>query len=95
MEPDSWLADRTLRELDLHAEGLHLLGLEREEAGYVAVPTPDMHLLAGDILVLYGPTSGTLEIAKRARRDQAARDAAVRRETERAAAQPDAPGTHE
>ncbi len=87
VEEGSWLAHKTLRELDLHAEGLHVLGIEREGVGYLAIPTPDTVLQPGDLLVIYGPREGTREIGDRAHHAHHARTAAVRREDARAARQ--------
>jgi hypothetical protein len=58
VRPGHWLAGHTLQELDLRAEGVLVLGIERggrgHDARYVGVPRGPTPLHAGDVLVTYG-----------------------------------------
>lgn len=55
VEPDDWLANRTLLELNLPAEGVLVLGIQREDgAGYIGGPTGQTEIRPGDTLILYG-----------------------------------------
>lgn len=53
VEPGDWLAENSLRELGLRAEGVVVLGIERQ-TGFLGAPGPDTHIIPGDVLVLYG-----------------------------------------
>ena len=78
VEEDDWLANRTLIELNLPAEGVMVLGIQRSE-GYVGAPTGKSELRPGDTLILYGMIDRIDELdARKADRDgAAARRAAV------------------
>lgn len=54
VQPDDWLADRTLIELNLPAEGVLVLGVQRHGGGYVGAPTGKTEIRGGDTLILYG-----------------------------------------
>jgi len=54
VEPEDWVVGKTLAELDLHAEGITVLGIQRDGGGYVAVPTGKSVIRAGDLLIVYG-----------------------------------------
>ncbi|MFW6437609.1 MAG: TrkA C-terminal domain-containing protein [Armatimonadota bacterium] len=49
-----WLVGQTLREADLPAEGVNILGIHRHDGSYVGVPQPDTEFYEGDTVVLYG-----------------------------------------
>ncbi len=49
-----WLAGRSLRELDLRAEGIAVLGIERAGGQYIGAPRFDALVGPGDVLLLYG-----------------------------------------
>lgn len=49
-----WLADRTLRELNLSDEGLLVLGIHRRKGKFLGAPTGDTCVRRGDTLLLYG-----------------------------------------
>jgi len=51
---DDWLARRTLSELNLPAEGVLVLGIQRREGGYIGAPTGQTEVRPGDTLILYG-----------------------------------------
>lgn len=54
LEEDSWLADRTLRDLRLADEGLLVLSIERASGATIATPGADTQLHVGDGLLCYG-----------------------------------------
>lgn len=79
VEPHDWLADQTLVELKLPQEGVLVLGIQREEGGWLGTPTGEMQVRAGDTLVLYGPIHRIEELdqRRRGRRGEAAHQEAV------------------
>jgi hypothetical protein len=52
-----WLADRTLADSHLRAEGLLVLGIARSDGTYIGAPQGDSVIRAGDTLLLYGKVS--------------------------------------
>jgi len=54
VEAGDWVVGKTLAELDLHAEGITILGIQRSDGGYVGVPTGKSVVRDGDVLLLYG-----------------------------------------
>jgi hypothetical protein len=79
IEPQDWLAGRTLLELKLPDEGVLVLGIRREEGTYLGTPTAKMEIHAGDVLVLYGPIHRIEELDQRrkGRRGEAAHQEAM------------------
>jgi hypothetical protein len=80
VEPQDWLAGRTLIDLKLPQEGVLVLGIRREEGVYMGTPTADMEIHAGDLLVLYGPILRIEELDQRRkghRGEQAHKEAVV------------------
>src|SRR3954447_16893687 len=67
VEPEDWLAGRTLRELDLRDEGVVVLGVTRPDGGYVGAPRFDTVIAAGDTLLVYGHGSRIAELDRRPR----------------------------
>ena len=67
VEPDDWVAERTLGELRLRDEGVVVLGVHRREGGYVGVPRAGTRVEAGDTLVLYGHADRLEELDERSR----------------------------
>jgi len=65
-----WLADRQLSELDLRAEGVAVLGIERRDGTYVGAPHFDTRVEAGDVLLLYGPRPQLRELDRRPAGDE-------------------------
>ncbi|WP_297510673.1 potassium channel family protein [Thermococcus sp.] len=64
----SWLANKSLRELELDKEGILVLGIYRKtEKGevYLGAPKGDTVILPGDILVCYGPEEALLRLSQR------------------------------
>lgn len=70
VEPQDWLAGRTLIDLKLPAEGILVLGIQRDEGVYLGTPTGEMDVHAGDTLVLYGPIHRVEELDQRRRGKQ-------------------------
>lgn len=54
VKPGDWIADESLGRLRLRDEGIVVLGIERPDGEYVAVPRSSTTLRPGDQLVLYG-----------------------------------------
>ena len=79
VETDDWLANRTLIELNLPAEGVMVLGIQRRGGDFVGAPTGKSEIRPGDTLILYGMIERIDELdARKADRDgAAARRAAV------------------
>lgn len=79
VEPQDWLADKTLIELKLPHEGVLVLGIKREEGAWLGAPTGDMEVHDGDTLVLYGPIHRIKELdqRRRGRKGDEARQEAV------------------
>lgn len=55
VDPRDWLAEKTLAELRLPSEGILVLGIQRLDQTYIGTPTAKTKILAGDLLILYGP----------------------------------------
>lgn len=67
---NSWLANKSLRELELDKEGILVLGIYRptdEGEVYIGAPRGDTIILPGDVLICYGPEEALLELSKRVR----------------------------
>jgi hypothetical protein len=54
VEPGDWIAETSLRDLDLGGEGVLVLGIERGDGTYVGAPTGDTIIEPGDNVLLYG-----------------------------------------
>ena len=67
VEPNDWLARKTLMELKLPQEGVLVLGIRRMEGSFLGTPTGDMDIHAGDTLILYGPVERIEELDQRRR----------------------------
>jgi hypothetical protein len=72
VEDDDWLTSGTLAELDLPAEGVLVLGIERHQGTFVGAPEGPTQLRPGDRVLLYGQQE-TLEGVDRRRRDRRGR----------------------
>jgi TrkA-C domain len=83
VEPDDWLADRTLAELELDEEGVLILGITRTDGQYLGAPGGRTTVLSGDTLVLYGSADRVAELDRRAREGGDAAHAAAVSEQER------------
>ena len=82
-----WLQGRTLRELDLPAEGVTVLGVEGRGGEYVGSPPPGLKLREGDRVLAYGREERLDELAERHAHDAAARERAVAEQQSVAAAE--------
>lgn len=51
---DDWMANKTLRELNLRHEGITILGIDREGKDYIGSPTGSFDILPNDVVTLYG-----------------------------------------
>ena len=67
VEPNDWLATKTLIELRLPQEGVLVLGIHRAEGTYLGTPTAEMEIRAGDTLIIYGPVERIEELDRRRR----------------------------
>lgn len=54
VEADDWFCDRTIGDLQLTAEGVLVLGIERGGERYVGAPKSSARFHPGDVVVLYG-----------------------------------------
>ncbi len=54
VEPEDWLAERTLAELDLSDEGVLVLGVQRPNGNYIGAPKGSTRVHVHDTLILYG-----------------------------------------
>lgn len=82
VEPDSWLADQDLADLDLQSEGVTVLGVDRKDGTFIGVPSGDAHLEAGCRVILYGHTGRLQELRERREGDEGAHHDAQRDHTE-------------
>jgi hypothetical protein len=67
VEPNDWLAQKTLMELKLPQEGVLVLGIKRTAGVFLGTPTADTDVHAGDTLILYGPVERIEELDQRRR----------------------------
>jgi len=65
VEAGDWLADRTLRELQLNREGVNVIGVRREDGSYVGSPTGDTRIRPGDLILVYGRLDALEELDTR------------------------------
>jgi len=64
----SWLANKTLRELQLNKEGILVLGIYRKVNGkeaFLGAPSSETKILPGDVLVCYGPEEIVFALSRR------------------------------
>jgi len=54
IEPEDWLADKTLAEMNLPDEGVLILGIQKPNGEYNGTPHASTKIKIGDILLLYG-----------------------------------------
>lgn len=65
VEKDSWLANKTLIELELRKEGITVLGIERKGEDYLGSPSGNSKILPHDVITLYGKAEVFESIYKR------------------------------
>ena len=54
VEPDDWMAERELGELDLPHEGVLVLGIHRRDGRWIGAPRETTRVHPGDAVMLYG-----------------------------------------
>jgi hypothetical protein len=67
VEPDDWIAGRTLAELKLRDERIDVLGIQHRDGEYIGVPHGDRRVEPGDALVLYSTEERLEELDARKR----------------------------
>nr|WP_211204170.1 TrkA C-terminal domain-containing protein [Methanocaldococcus fervens] len=68
VKKNSWLANRTLKDLELSKEGILVLGIYRKvknEEKYIGSPRGDTLIKPGDVLVCYGQENALLNLSRR------------------------------
>ena len=73
VKENSWLANRSLRELELDKEGILVLGIYRKTKDgevYIGAPRGDTIILPGDVLICYGPEDALLELSQRVKGEE-------------------------
>lgn len=65
VQPDDWVASRTLADLSLRNEGIAVLGIGRAGAAYVGAPDWSTGVRPSDTMILYGPAERIGEIDDR------------------------------
>jgi len=70
VKEDSWLAGKTLKELELEREGIIVLGIYRRVNGkerYLGAPKGDTRIEVGDTIICYGHEEAIINLTKRLR----------------------------
>lgn len=67
VEEDSWLANKTLVELELRKEGITVLGIDRQGEDYLGSPSGNSKILPDDVITLYGKAEVFESLYKRSR----------------------------
>jgi len=57
VEQQDWLADKTLNDLQLHDEGILVLGIKRSNGEYIGAPRGETKIYNDDTVTLYGRAS--------------------------------------
>lgn len=65
VDEESWLANRTLADLDLPEEGVTVLSIARADDSTASIPRGSYRIHPGDALVLYGREEGIAELGRR------------------------------
>jgi len=65
IEPEDWLAGKTLIEAMLHQEGILVLGIHRRDGTYRGIPKADTGINAGDTLIIYARESAVAMLDER------------------------------
>ncbi len=65
VEEGDWVNEKSLKELQLDKEGVLVLGIKREDGEYLGAPYGKTNVKVGDILILYGESSGLKELEDR------------------------------
>jgi hypothetical protein len=67
VDPEHWLVNRALSELELHQEGIAVIGIARSDGSFVGSPKGRTKIQEGDVLILYGLEEGFNEFEERTR----------------------------
>jgi hypothetical protein len=73
VEPEGWLANKTLIELDLPKHGVMVMGIVRRNGDYVGTPRGLTRIMPDDNLILYGRTPSFQKLDRKQRAGAAAR----------------------
>ncbi len=65
VNPDDWLANHSLAQLDLRKEGIMVLGITRVDGEYVGAPVGETVIKEHDVLILYGRATVMKELDER------------------------------
>lgn len=65
VQDDDWVACKRLRDIDLRAEGVAVLGIERADGTYLGAPDFSTQVEPGDVLLLYGHAARLRELDDR------------------------------
>ena len=65
VDPDDWVANKSLIELGLAREGILVLGIQRQNGNYIGAPSGDSRIRPGDNLVIYGSLEHVRELDTR------------------------------
>ena len=68
VKEDSWLAGKTLKELELEREGIIVLGIYRKVNGverYIGAPKANTRIEVGDVIICYGREEAIINLSKR------------------------------
>ena len=76
-----WVAGKSLLELRLADEGIHILGVRRADGEYIGAPTGSTYIRGGDTLVIYAQVAHLAELERR-RADRNGDEAHEQRVTE-------------
>lgn len=60
-----WMANKSLRDLNLRHEGLTVLGIDRHGEDYLGSPTGNAMILPKDVIIVYGRSEVIVSIFKR------------------------------
>ncbi len=62
---NDWIADKSLAQARLAAEGVMVLGITREDGDFIGVPDGETRIRSGDILIAYGRARNIAELDQR------------------------------
>lgn len=62
---NNWLADKTLKELNLRNEGINVIGIHRADGNYIGSPEGNTKITEKDNLILYGRETMLRNLEKR------------------------------
>lgn len=65
VKEDGWMVGQSLRDLDLFAEGVVVLGVHRADGQFISPPDPDVTFHTDESLVVYGHKNRVVELSTR------------------------------